>query len=193
MLSTFGRYTDAAKRVIYFARLEANHRNADSITPEHILAGLTWESDSTLVGIAPLKEVTLTLRSKTDLPHLPSTSFPYLRDRNIPLSDGAKITLAYAVQEADHDWQYWLDCNHLLRGLLRFPNPASDALQQEGIKLNSVRSAVRVQRRTTLPKPAPKWGYLKLALHRGRHLLMWLVFLLAILAVALLVKIRGTV
>ena len=38
VLSTFERYTDAAKRVIYFARLEANHRDADHITTEHILA-----------------------------------------------------------------------------------------------------------------------------------------------------------
>jgi hypothetical protein len=51
VLSTFDRYTDAAKRVIYFAHLEANHRDADHIGTEHILAGLSWESDSTLAEI----------------------------------------------------------------------------------------------------------------------------------------------
>jgi len=144
VLSIFERYTDAAKRAIYFARLEANHRDADSITPEHILAGLTWESDSTFAGIAPLKELTVTLRAQTELPHLPSTSFPYLRDRNIPLNDDGKITLAYAVEEVNRDRQYWIDCDHLLRGLLRFPNGACEALEQSGINLGSVRSAAKL-------------------------------------------------
>ena len=87
VLSTFDRYTDAAKPAIYYARLEANHVNAEAITPEHILAGLTWESDSTFTGIAPLKEFTVDLRAKAELPHLPSTSFPFLRNRDIPLND----------------------------------------------------------------------------------------------------------
>jgi hypothetical protein len=191
--SDFERYTGEAKRAIYFARIEANHRDADSITAKHILAGLTWESDSTFAGIAPLKQLTITLRAKTELPHLPSTSFPYLRDRTIPLDDSGKMTLAYAVEEANPDWQYWLDCSHLLRGLLRFPNAACDALEQVGINLNSVRTAVRLHRRKNPSKPAPKWGYLKLALDRCRPLLIWLAIFLAILTIILVVKIRGHV
>jgi ATP-dependent Clp protease ATP-binding subunit ClpA len=193
VLSTFERYTDAAKRAIYFARLEANHRDVDSIMPEHILAGLTWESDSTFAGIAPLKELAVTLRAQMELPHLPSTSFPYLRDRNIPLNDGAKMTLAYAVEEANRDRQYWLDCNHLLRGLLRFRNRASDVLEQSAINLGSVRSAAKLRRREHPANPAPKWGYLMLAIDRSRPLLFWLVILIAILAIVLVVWLRGRV
>jgi ATP-dependent Clp protease ATP-binding subunit ClpA len=193
VLSTYDRYTDAAKRAIYFARLEANHRDADSIKPEHILAGLTWESDSTLAGIAPLKELTVTLRAQMELPHLPSTSLPYLRDRNIPLNDGGKITLAYAVEEVNRDKQYWIDCNHLLRGLLRFPNGAREALEQSGINLGSVRSAAELHRRKHPANPAPKWGYAKLAIDRRRPLLVWLALLVAILAVVLLLQLRGPV
>jgi ClpA/ClpB-like protein len=193
VLSTFERYTDAAKRAIYFARLEANHRDADSITPEHILAGLTWERDSTFVGIAPLKELAVTLRARMGLPHLPSTSFPYLRDRNIPLTDGAKMTLAFAVEEANLDRQYWLDCDHLLRGLLRFRNDASDVLEQYAINLGSLRSAAKLHRREHPVKPAPKWGYFKLAIHRSRPLLVWLILLIAILVVVLLVRLRDPV
>lgn len=191
LLSTFGRYTDAAKRAIYFARLEANHRDADCIAPEHILAGLTWESDSTFAGIALLKEFTIDLRAKTELPHLPSTSFSYVRKRDIPLTDAGKMTLAYAVEEADRDWQYWLDCHHLLRGLLRFPNEASSALQQVGIDLKSVRDAAKVHQRQHPTVPAPKWGYLKLAIQRSGVLLVWLGLLLLVLVIVLLVKFRG--
>ena len=193
MLSTFERFTDAAKRVIYFARVEANHGDADHITPAHTLAGLTWESDSTFAGIAPLKEFTVNLRAKTELPHLPSTSFPYLRERDIPLSDTSKMTLAYAVKEANRDWQYSLDCHHLLRGLLRFPNEASSALQQVGIDLKSVRAAAKLHERQHPLIPAPKWGFLKLVILRSGPLLIWLGLLLLGLAIVLLVKIRGSV
>jgi ATP-dependent Clp protease ATP-binding subunit ClpA len=193
VLSTFERYTDAAKRAIYFARLEANHRDADSITPEHILAGLTWESDSTFAGIAPLKEHTLTLRAQLELPHLPSTSIPYLRDCNIPLNDGGKMALAYAVEEANRDRQYWITCDHLLRGLLRFRNTANHALRETGINLQAVRSAAKLHRRSHPSNPAPKWGYLKLAIDRSRPVLVWLAFLVLMLALVLVVRLRGPV
>jgi ATP-dependent Clp protease ATP-binding subunit ClpA len=193
VLSTFERYTGEAKRAIFFARLEANHRDANSITPEHILAGLTWESDSTFAGVAPLKELTVALRAQMELPHLPSTSFPYLRDRDIPLNEGGKKALAYAVAEANRDWRYWIDCDHLLRGLLRFPNKAFDALEQAGINLSSVRSAANLRRRKHSSNPAPRWGYLKLAIERSRRLLVWLAVLALILAFVLLLRLRGPV
>ena len=191
VLSTFERFTDSAKRAIYFARLEANHQDADQITTEHILAGLSWESDSTLAGIAPLKEFTVALRAQAELPHLPSTAFPYLRKRDVPLDNGAKMTLAYAVEEANRDWQYWLDCHHLLRGLLRFPNAACSALQQVGIDLKSVRTAAKRQRRRHPSDPAPKWGYTKLVIQRSGPLLVWLGLLLLSLAIILVVKMRS--
>ena len=183
VLSAFDRYTDAAKRAIYFARLEANHRNAEAITPEHILAGLTWESDSTLAGIAPLKELAVTLRAQLELPHLPSTSVPYLRDCDIPLTHEGKKVLAYAVVEADRRWDYWIDCDHLLRGLLTFPNVASQVLEETGINLSSVVSASKHRSREHPSNLPPRWGYLKLAVNRHRSFLTWLAFVLAAFAV----------
>jgi hypothetical protein len=106
---------------------------------------------------------------------------------------GAKITLAYSVEEVNRDRQYWIDCNHLLRGLLKFPNGACEALEQSGINLGSVRSAAKLHRRKHPANPAPKWGYLKLAIDRSRPLLVWLALVVAILAVVLLVRLRGPV
>lgn len=192
MPSIFERYTDAAKRAIFLARLEANHRDADAITPEHILVGLTWESESRFASIAPLKELAVTLRAHMEIPHLPSTSFPYLRDRDIPLNDSGKIALAYAVEEANRDREYWIDCDHLLRALLRFPNGACEALKSVGITLPAIRAAAKVSRQKYPSNQAPTWGYLKIALDRYR-LLVWSVALIAILAFFVFLRLRGAV
>jgi hypothetical protein len=103
------------------------------------------------------------------------------------------MTLAYAVKEANRDWQYWLDCDHLLRGLLRFPNGACSALQQFGIDLKSVRAAGKRRRRQQPSNPAPRWGYAKLVIDRSGPLLVWLGLLLLALAIVLVVKMRGPV
>ncbi len=189
----FERYTDAAKRAIFFARVEANHRNADCISPEYMLAGVIRETASTFADIAPLKELAVSLRAHMEMPHLPSTSLPYLRERDIPLDDGGKKVIAYAALEANRDRQYWIDCDHLLRGMLRFPNKASDALQQAGIALRSIRSAANLRRRNHPSAPAPRWGYAKIAIDRSRPWLVWLAVLVLILAFVLLLRLRGPV
>lgn len=168
VLSTFARFTDAAKRAIYFALLEANHCDAAAITPEHILAGLTWESDSTLKGIAELKEIGSRLSAQMEFRLLPETSHTRLRDRTIPLSQDTKKVLAYAVMEADRGWGYWIDCDHLLLGIMRFPNGACHALEEAGISLAAVRSASKRRKQEHPASPPPKWGRLKLGISRIR-------------------------
>jgi ATP-dependent Clp protease ATP-binding subunit ClpA len=161
----FERYTDAAKRVIYYSRIEANHRDDPAISAEHLLLGLTWETKSSRDYVFPLRDFAVDLRALMAIPHFPSTSHPYLRDRNIPLDAIGKLVLVYGAEEADRDGQYWIDCDHLLRGLLRFPNRAAEALTQSGITLAAVRKAAGEFRR--LPqKPAPKWGRLRLVVRR---------------------------
>ena len=51
-----------------------------------------------------------------------------MRKADTPLDGDAKKAVAYAAKEADHDRQYWIDSDHLLRALLRFPNDAANAL-----------------------------------------------------------------
>ena len=45
----FERYTEKARRVIFFARYEASQFGAPAIEPEHLLLGLMRE-DKTLTG-----------------------------------------------------------------------------------------------------------------------------------------------
>ncbi len=151
----FERYTEQARRAIYFARIEAVHQRAKYISAAHLLAGLDWEENSRADAIGHLKENAVKLRSLTGIPHTPSTSTPYKQDANTPLDREAKMALAYAAQEADADQQYWLDTDHLLRGLLRFQNKTSSALQSIQLELKSARTASARHRIEVPPRPDP--------------------------------------
>lgn len=194
----FERYTDPAKRIIFFARLEANHRLEDHITPKDILAGLAWESGSRAMRIAPLKENAVLFRSLVGIPHLPISSTPYLEiTRDIPLDKDAKMVLAYAASEADRDKEYWVDSDHLLRGLLRIKNPAATALKSIGLDLKTLRTESRNDRNALPPISAPEWARLGLTWNKWKGRLRdhaELLFFIALLVLLIFVlKFRSPV
>lgn len=154
----FERYAFDAKKAIFLAHIEAVHRKEQSISVGDLLAGITWDTKSRACKIAPLKERAVLLRSLVGIPHLPSTSLPYERGADIPLDNDAKKAVAYAAEEADLDRQYWIDSDHLLRGLLRFPNNAAEAMSKADISLDSLRSASVQHRNEFPPAPIPKWA-----------------------------------
>jgi ATP-dependent Clp protease ATP-binding subunit ClpA len=152
----FQRFTREARRAIFWGRLEALHRDENCIDIRDLLLGLTWEEESRAVRIAALKERAVEARAFLGIPHLPSTAFPYFREKEIKLSNDAKKVLAYARVEADLDREYWIDADHILRGIFRIPNPASQFLTQQGITLGSLRSASLQDRREHPPASKPE-------------------------------------
>jgi hypothetical protein len=154
----FERYALDAKKAIFLAHIEAVHRNEQSISVGDLLAGIAWDAESRACQIAPLKEKVMMLRALVGIPHLPITSRPYERGTHIPLDDDAKKAVAYAAEEADLDRQYWIDSDHLLRGLLRFSNNAAEAMSEADIHLDSLRSLSVQHRNEFPPAPPPKWS-----------------------------------
>ena len=159
--SAFQRYTDDAKRAIYFAHIEAVHRKQHSISVADLLVGITYNGESRASKIAHLKHKAVMLRSVVGIPHLPITSLAYQRGADIPLDDDAKKAVAYATEEANLDSQFWIDSDHLLRALMRFPNEAGEALLQANIDLGLLRSASAQDRSEAPAAPAPKWPDVK--------------------------------
>jgi len=188
MPSTFDRYTEEARTAVFFARLEAVHRDEEFIRAKDILLGLTWDQSSRADRIGSLKEHAVELRAEVSVPHLPSTAFPYLRKKDVPLDDDAKKILAYASNEADRDRQFWIDTDHLLRGILSFQNRAAEALERRGMTLEMIRSASVSDRLDHPSRSTPKWVAFCILLNRHRNILLLLVFLLSLV---LLVKIMG--
>lgn len=137
----FERYSKQARRAIFFARSEAIHRRAPFISTAHLLLGVACEEDSRAVIASSLKENLVAICALLNMPHRPCSDVPYLHQLNIKLDQDAKKALAFAALESDPDGRKEIDTDHLLRGLLRFPNDASHALNSVSIDLSGTRAA----------------------------------------------------
>jgi ATP-dependent Clp protease ATP-binding subunit ClpC len=190
-MSIFDRYTDQAKIAIFLSRVEALHRDEKSIGVGDILLALTWDETSRACQVAGLKQLAVELRGLLRIPHLPSSSLPYRRDVDIPLSQELKKVLAYAVEEADRAREYWIDTDHLLEGLLRFDNVAGDVLKGLGIQLQPLRLESKENRKQYPPNEVSKRRLLAAFITKYRSAVNILLLLAILLALILVVKIRG--
>jgi len=134
----FERYTEKARRVIFFARYEASQFGSPYIETEHLLLGLLREdkaltnrfmhSRAPVEGIRKQIEAHTTIREKV----------PALVD--IPLSDESKHVLANAAEEAERLDHKHIGTEHLLLGLLREEKCfAAQLFVERGVKLDQVR------------------------------------------------------
>ena len=141
----FERYTEKARRVIFFARYEASQFGAPAIEPEHLLLGLMRE-DKTLTGrFFPRAQVSIEsirkeIEGRTLLREKISTSV------ELPLAPETKRVLAYAHEESDRLQNRHIGTEHLLLGLLREERSmAAEILYERGLRLNAVRDEIARQ------------------------------------------------
>jgi len=155
----FERYTEKARRVIFFARYEASQFGAPAIEPEHLLLGLMRE-DKTLTGrFFPRAQVSIEsirkeIEGRTLLREKISTSV------ELPLAPETKRVLAYAHEESDRLQHRHIGTEHLLLGLLREERSmAAEILYERGLRLNAVRDEIArqsgVDARSTQKKDTP--------------------------------------
>lgn len=190
----FERYTDDAKHAIYFAATEAQHRNAESVLVGDLLIALTREPLVPSPASVRLHELAVPLRASIGLPHLPITSRPYKFDLEspLPLHSDSRRAIKHAEIAADQDKEYWIDCDHLLRGLLAFSNEANSALEISEIDLYFVRKSFRGFRRDCPAPTVPMWRAIRLLPKWYPYSLRCLSWLgvLALMAVILVLVIR---
>lgn len=135
----FERYTERARRVIFFARYEASQLGSRTIETEHLLLGLLRENNG-LTGqllyrskIEP-EEVRAEIQARTRVREKISTSV------EIPLSVESKRVLAYAAEEAEKMFHKYIGTEHILLGLLREKKSlASRILLEKGMRLTTAR------------------------------------------------------
>jgi len=133
----FERYTEHARRVIFFARYEASAAGSQTIEPEHLLLGLLRE-DSNLRGRVSHSGIDAIRKAIESLtPHRERTSTSV----DLPLSHDAKRALAFCAEEAERLGQKHIDAQHIVLGLLRQEGSvAASQLAEHGIDLVSYRA-----------------------------------------------------
>ena len=139
----FERYTEKARRVIFFARYEASELGTPAIEPEHILLGLLREDQALAVrfltdGRASLEDVRQEIVGRTLLREKIDTAV------ELPLAPEAKRVLAYAHEESDRLQHRHIGTEHLLLGLLREERSmAAEILYERGLRLVKVREKIK--------------------------------------------------
>jgi ATP-dependent Clp protease ATP-binding subunit ClpC len=134
----FERYTEKARRVIFFARYEASQFGSPYIETEHLLLGLLREDKALtnrfLRSHASIESIRKQIEGKTTIRDKVSTSV------DLPLSQECKRVLAYAAEEAERLSHKHIGTEHLLLGLLREDKSfAAEILHERGLRLSTLR------------------------------------------------------
>jgi len=129
----FERYTEKARRVIFFARYEASQFGSPYIETEHLLLGLLREDKALtnrfLRSHASVESIRKQIEGHTTI-----------REK------------VYAAEEAERLSHKHIGTEHLLLGLLREEKCfAAEILQERGLRLPAIREELQ---RTTQEKPA---------------------------------------
>src|SRR5947207_2548032 len=148
----FERYTEKARRVIFFARYEASQFGSPFIETEHLLLGLLREDKALtnrfLRSHASVESIRKQIEGHTTIREKVSTSV------DLPLSNECKRVLAYAAEEAERLSHKHIGTEHLLLGLLREEKCfAAEILHERGLRLSSIREELA---RTTQEKAQPQ-------------------------------------
>ena len=136
----FERYTEKARRVIFFARYEASQYGSPTIETEHLLLGLLREDRKLILLLLPKTNGDL-VRQQIDA-HTEKRPF-IATSVDLPLSEESKEALHAAVDEADRFNHRHIGTEHLLLGLLRQKSSfAAKILRENGADLEGLRSNV---------------------------------------------------
>jgi ATP-dependent Clp protease ATP-binding subunit ClpC len=138
----FERYTERARRVLFFARYEATQMGSTSIETEHLLLGLIREGKGLTSRIFARSHLSLDsirkeIEGRTVFREKVATSV------EIPFSADTKRVLQFAADEADRLLHTYIGTEHLLLGLLREERSvAASILYEKGMRLASVREDI---------------------------------------------------
>lgn len=113
----FERYTEKARRVIFFARYEASQYGSPCIETEHLLLGLLREdkllASALLKSIPSIEMIRTEIEAEIERGERISTSV------EMPLTQECKRILNYAAEESDRLGHRHVGTEHLLLGIVR--------------------------------------------------------------------------
>ena len=114
----FERFTDCARSLLARANREAQKRNHDYVGTEHILLGLTKESDC--IGTHVLQNLSVDLKMlRAEVEKLSPAKPDHTTNGQLPPGESEKRVIKYAIDEARDLKHSYIGSEHLLLGLAR--------------------------------------------------------------------------
>jgi ATP-dependent Clp protease ATP-binding subunit ClpC len=129
----FERYTELARRAIFFARFEASRFGSPQIETEYLLLGLLEENEplQTLVSRDAVRAA-VKKRNPSDLKI--STSV------DLPVTEECKRALSAAASESERLGHPEINGLHLVFGVLSEESFAAGLLREQGVQLETIRA-----------------------------------------------------
>jgi ATP-dependent Clp protease ATP-binding subunit ClpA len=152
----FERYTERARRVIFFARYEASQFGSTTIEAEHFLLGLLREDKNVVTRFFPNSPEDIRQKVVAQI----TVGAKIATSIDLPLSNECKRILAYANEEAEGLKHRHIGTEHILLGMLRESGcvPA-EILKELGLTLESVREQIAKLAPSSFTEPAPFAGF----------------------------------
>jgi len=141
----FERYTEGARRVLFFARYEASQLGSASIGAEHLLLGLLRDG-ATGVAARTFRKAGLDYdQIRAEVTRAAEGNPKVAATVEMPLSRGCKAVLEWAAEEASGLKHPHVGVDHLLLGLLYAgASVAGGVLERAGLHLDEVRVAIQI-------------------------------------------------
>jgi ATP-dependent Clp protease ATP-binding subunit ClpC len=138
----FERFTEPARRTLFFSRYAATELGGDAIEPEHLLLGLLRTDRGPLPRMFALANLPYT-HARAEIQARWGERQGVAQHIELPFSGQTKRILQYTKEEADRAKQTQIDTGHLLLGLLREEHSfAAEMLNRRGISLTQVREQI---------------------------------------------------
>ena len=164
----FERYTEKARRVVFFGRYEASELGSPYIESEHLLLGLLREdkvlTNRFLGSLDSVESIRKQIEGHTTIHEKIPTSV------DLPLSNECKRVLAYAAEEAKRLRHKHIGTEHLLLGLLREEKCfTAEILYERGLRLSTIREELASGSQGESPAAASVGRHWQASLFDGCH------------------------
>ncbi len=146
----FERYTEKARRVIFFAVYEAKQFGSPYVESEHLLLGWIREDKTLTCGLITPDDGE-NIRSAIESSYKGEKKVPTAGD--LPLSSECKQVLNNAAKQADQLSAPHIGTEHLLLGLLSQKSMTAELLTQRGITSEHILQALKKPPSAERPKP----------------------------------------
>jgi ornithine carbamoyltransferase len=147
------RFTERARRVVFFAQEEAARLGMSEVGPEHLLLGLVRENDNGAAQVLGRLGVPLG-RVRAEVERVVTHGTGTL-GKDMQLTPAAKKAIDCAGEEAEGTENNYIGTEQLLLGLLREgESPAANVLAKLGVELEKTRQVIQ-QMQATEEQPVP--------------------------------------